>query len=157
MKHNYNLKKMTHLFLGWSPLTNCLAPISSSTFPDYNNTLRQLQDARFACTLGSGQGQKEIAARAKSRFSPFSVTNLNFSCLPRQIAILETNRDFLSSRQQIAHFALNLVTKFAYFPLNLRVKYHVLYKLKYMKPITSTAFRIECKYGIESAKKYIGY
>ena len=45
-----------------------------------------------------------------------------------------------------AHFLLDLVIKFAYFPLNLRIKYHFLYKYKYnykyMEPITSTAFQM---------------
>ena len=82
----------------------------------------------LAYYCNNGTRTKEITARAEWQFFP----------------ILETIGDFLSSLRQIAHFSftLNLVTKFAYFPLNLRVKYHK-YKLKYMKPITFTAFRMK--------------
>ena len=70
------------------------------------------------------------------------VWNRDFSHSPRQIAIinvfraksrisqvLATNRDFFSFPRQIAHFPLNLRTKFAHFPLNLKTKCHVFYHI----------------------------
>ena len=56
--------------------------------------------------------------------------------------MLATNHEYYSTPRQIAHFPLDLRTKSAHSPLNLQAKYHVLYKCKYMEPITSTAFRM---------------
>ena len=52
----------------------------------------------------------------------------------RQIAI------FSRLPRKLAHFPLNLRTKFTNSPPNLRAKYNVLYK--YIEPISSAAFRM---------------
>ena len=69
--------------------------------------------------------------------------NRDFSWLLLQIVIFSDLRDksrFFQFAVTIAHFPLNLRTKFAYFTSYLRAKYHDFYKC--MKPITSTAFRM---------------
>ena len=62
---------------------------------------------RFMCS--PWQGQKEIAARAESRFFPFSATNRDFWRLPRQIATFsdprEKSRLFQFSEDQICAFS----------------------------------------------------
>ena len=61
------------------------------------------------------------------------------------VARTKGNRDFSHSPRQIAHFPLNLRTKFANSPLNLRAKYHVLHK--YMEPITLIRKAVEKQFG----------
>ena len=85
------------------------------------------------------------ACCAESRFFPFSVTNRDFSRLPRQIAILETIREFVK-------FSISVTNR--------------VFSFKSAGKITNITFSIsiwnqlrsqlsECRYGLRKSNNYI--